>query len=64
MTAPTACHAIVGTNRLEPFEARILDLAGIFEPRTMAELEEGGRALAEAPAGDAGDREESPGAAR
>ena len=41
-----ACHAIVGTNRLEPFEARILDLASIFEATTLAELEEGGRALA------------------
>ena len=44
--AGVACHAIVGTNRLEGFEARILDLASVVEATTAAELEKSGRALA------------------
>jgi len=44
--AGVACHAVVGRNRLEPFEARILDLSSVEEATTVAELEEAGRALA------------------
>ncbi len=40
-----ACHAIVGRNALDEFEARILDLASITEAGTPAELREAGRAL-------------------
>jgi glycerate kinase len=40
-----ACHAVVGQNALEPFKARILDLASVTEARTAAELEVAGRAL-------------------
>ena len=41
------CHAVVGENALEPFEARILDLETITEAGTAAELEEAGRTLAQ-----------------
>ena len=41
-----ACHAVVGHNDLEPFEARILDLQTVTEATTLAELEAAGRALA------------------
>jgi glycerate 2-kinase len=41
-----ACHAVVGKDRLEPFEARILDLSSISEATTAGELEAAGRALA------------------
>ncbi|MGI8945989.1 MAG: glycerate kinase [Thermoleophilaceae bacterium] len=41
-----ACHAIVGHDGLEPFEARILDLSTVTEATTIAELERAGRALA------------------
>ena len=40
-----ACHAVVGHAALEPFEARILDLASITEATTLGELERAGRAL-------------------
>jgi glycerate 2-kinase len=40
-----ACHAIVGSNALEPFKARILDLASVTEAGTLAELRDAGRAL-------------------
>jgi glycerate kinase len=40
------CHAVVGEDALEPFKARILDLASVTEARTLAELEAAGRALA------------------
>jgi glycerate kinase len=41
-----ACHGVVGQNRLEPFEERILDLSSVAEATTEAELEAAGRALA------------------
>jgi glycerate kinase len=41
-----ACHAVVGRNGLQPFEARILDLETVTEATTLAELERAGRALA------------------
>ena len=44
--AGVACHAVVGRNDLEPFEARILDLQTITEATTARELEAAGRALA------------------
>jgi glycerate 2-kinase len=40
------CHAVVGQNALEPFKARILDLAGVAEARTLEELGSAGTALA------------------
>ena len=40
------CHAVVGHDRLDPFMARILDLANVREATTVAELRRAGRALA------------------
>ncbi|MDP9136242.1 MAG: glycerate kinase, partial [Actinomycetota bacterium] len=40
-----ACHAIVGSSQLEPFEERILDLQTVAEATTVAELEAAGRTL-------------------
>jgi glycerate 2-kinase len=40
-----SCHAIVGRNRLEPFEERIIDLASVTEAPTLDELRRAGRAL-------------------
>jgi glycerate kinase len=40
-----ACHAIVGRNRLDPFNERIIDLASVTEATTLEELTEAGRAL-------------------
>ena len=40
-----ACHAIVGSNALESFDERIIDLASVTEATTLEELEEAGRAL-------------------
>ncbi len=39
------CHAIVGSNALESFDERIIDLASVTEATTLEELEEAGRAL-------------------
>jgi glycerate kinase len=39
------CHAIVGRNRLEPFEERIIDLASVTEATTLSELTLAGQAL-------------------
>jgi glycerate kinase len=44
--AGVTCHAVVGKNELEPFKARILDLASVREAGTPAELEAAGRELA------------------
>ena len=43
--AGVACHAVVGVDRLEPFEARILDLSSVRAATTAAELEQAGRVL-------------------
>jgi glycerate 2-kinase len=43
--AGVTCHAVVGENSLEPFKARILDLASVTEATTLAELEAAGRGL-------------------
>lgn len=40
------CHAVVGKDDLEPFKARILDLASVREAGTPEELEAAGRELA------------------
>jgi glycerate 2-kinase len=40
-----ACHAVVGKNDLEPFKARILDLASVTEAGTLDALQAAGRAL-------------------
>lgn len=40
------CHAVVGSDALEAFRRRILDLQTITEASTVAELEAAGRALA------------------
>jgi glycerate kinase len=39
------CHAIVGRNRLEPFEERIIDLASVTEATTLSEIEHAAAAL-------------------
>jgi glycerate 2-kinase len=39
------CHAIVGRNRLGPFEERIIDLASVTEATTLEELEAAGESL-------------------
>lgn len=41
-----ACHAIVGSSTLDPFEERILDLQTVTGATTAAELEAAGAALA------------------
>ncbi len=46
--AGVPAHAVVGRNRLEPFDARILDLQLILEAGTPAAFEAAGRQLAEA----------------
>jgi glycerate 2-kinase len=40
-----ACHAVVGSNALAPFQERILDLASVTEATTLEELEDAGRRL-------------------
>jgi len=44
--AGVPCHAVVGSNALEPFDARILDLQMILEAGTASEFEAAGAALA------------------
>jgi glycerate kinase len=39
-------HAIVGTNALDRFDQRILDLQVVLEAGTLSELEAAGRELA------------------
>jgi glycerate kinase len=46
--AGVPCHAVCARNDLDLFAARILDLQGIEEGSTPAELEAAGRALAKA----------------
>lgn len=40
------CHAVAGTDAIDRFDARILDLQAILEAATVAELEAAGEALA------------------
>jgi glycerate kinase len=40
------CHAVVGENAIDRFDARILDLQAIVRAGTVAELEDAGAALA------------------
>jgi glycerate 2-kinase len=42
-----ACHAVVGEDALDPFRARVLDLASVTEATTLVRLEGAGRALVE-----------------
>jgi glycerate 2-kinase len=42
-----ACHAIVGSSRLDLFEQRILDLQTVTEATTLAELETAGYAISD-----------------
>jgi glycerate kinase len=44
--AGVPCHAVVGVDAIERFDARILDLQAIIEAATIAELEAAGEALA------------------
>ena len=44
--AGVVCHAVVASNRLDPFEERILDLSSVTEATTLEELEAAGRELA------------------
>jgi glycerate kinase len=41
-----ACHVVVGTNSLDPFGARVLDLGSVREATTLVELERAGGAIA------------------
>jgi hypothetical protein len=41
-----ACHVVAGRNELDPFDARILDLASVREARTLEELAAAGGAIA------------------
>jgi glycerate kinase len=43
--AGVPCHAVVGANAIDRFDARILDLQAIVEATTIAELEAAGEAL-------------------
>lgn len=45
--AGVPCHAVVGVNAIDPFDARILDLQAIVEAATIAELEQAGQLLTE-----------------
>jgi glycerate kinase len=45
--AGVGCHAVVGRDELAPFDARILDLAGVREATSLGELEAAGWAIAE-----------------
>jgi glycerate kinase len=44
--AGVACHAVVGRNELEPFEARLIDLSTVTEAGTERRLRTAGRRLA------------------
>jgi glycerate 2-kinase len=44
-----ACHAVVGTNAMDPFEIRLLDLASVREAGTRAKLRRAGLDLARPP---------------
>ena len=44
--AGVACHAVVGRNELEPFEARLIDLATVTEAGTRRRLRSAGARLA------------------
>ena len=39
------CHVVVGKNAIEPFNARVLDLASITEAGTRDALRDAGRTL-------------------
>jgi glycerate 2-kinase len=43
--AGVTCHAIVGRDRLAPFDERIIDLASVTEATTLADIAAAGRAL-------------------
>jgi glycerate kinase len=43
--AGVTCHAIVGTNSLDSFDERIIDLASVTEATNLGELKAAGRAL-------------------
>ena len=45
--AGVPCHAVVGQNRLDPFDQRILDLQLILEAGTIEQLELAGEQLNE-----------------
>jgi glycerate kinase len=45
--AGVPCHAVVGRNQLDPFDARVLDLQLILEATTLAEIEAAGARIGE-----------------
>jgi glycerate kinase len=45
--AGVPCHAVVGANALEPFDARILDLQLVLEAGTLEQLEAAGAQIGE-----------------
>ena len=44
--AGVPCHAIVGSNGLDALDQRILDLQGVIEASTLAEIEQAGSEIA------------------
>ena len=54
--AGVPCHAVVGSNALDLFDMRILDLQLVLEASTLAELEAAGAELGAAIAGRVGSR--------
>ncbi|CAB4347097.1 unannotated protein [freshwater metagenome] len=44
--AGVPCHAVVGSNGLEPIDQRILDLQAVIEATTLSEIEDAGRQIA------------------
>jgi glycerate 2-kinase len=40
------CHAVVGSNGLEPIDQRILDIQAVIEATTLEEIEQAGREIA------------------
>jgi glycerate kinase len=45
--AGVPCHAVVGSNGLEPFDTRILDLQLVLEATTLAQIEAAGARIGE-----------------
>jgi glycerate kinase len=43
-----ACHAVVGSSELDPFEERILDFQSVTAATTLRKLEDAGRSIADA----------------
>ena len=58
--AGVPCHAVVGSNTLDLFDLRILDLQLVLEASTLAELEAAGRGARRRDPGGVGSRAAEP----